>query len=99
MFLRILSFPDLEKGMASGSWRSAPQSGGVAANPWVQLGQATLRPIRSGATEQLISYLGQYSGRIAIAGAISGIRPNSVDLHTLSVQRVRLVEFFSENFF
>lgn len=58
-FLRILSFPDLKKGMASGSWRSEADSGGVAMNSWVQLGQTTLRPTRSGATEQLAVQLGQ----------------------------------------
>ena len=58
-FLRISSFPDLKKGMASGSWRSAVDSGDVAVNSWVQLGQTTLRPTRSGTTEQLAVQLGQ----------------------------------------
>ncbi len=57
-FLRISSLPDLKKGIVSGSWKSA-DSGGVAVNSCVQLGQTTLRPTRSGATEQLVVQLGQ----------------------------------------
>ena len=58
-FLRISSFPVLKKGIASGSWRSAADSGCVAENSWVQLGQTTLRPTSSGETEQLAVQLGQ----------------------------------------
>ena len=58
-FLRISSFPDLKKGIASGSWRSAAESGGVAVNSWVQLGQTTFRPTSSWETEQLAVQLGQ----------------------------------------
>jgi len=76
MFLRILSFPDLEKGMASGSWKSeAEEAGGVAVNSWVQLGQTTLRPTSSRETEQLAVQDGQsYRRTSVIQGKMSGLR-------------------------
>ena len=59
-FLRISSFPDLKKGIASGSWKSeAEEAGGIAVNSWVQLGQTTFRPTSSRVTEQLVEQLGQ----------------------------------------
>lgn len=55
----ISCFAYLKSGMASGWSKQAGMSGWVSVNSWVHLGYTTLRPTRSGATEQVLAQDGQ----------------------------------------